>query len=233
MIPDLFRLYGQLSKLKQSIARALPKVQGLITQLNRQQATGMLTRNNPDYIHALESRKTLLDSFARFDALAKKIGALETENTTERRIQLKLQISANTFLQDNMLTLAAMPRLAPARPASMVSSMSASITPNGNAIAQGLNGSSAHIRRGTVSALTAGLAGESDTTVKSSMVTQDVTASRLRDELHMLRDQRGRVQVYLERLGPDREDEKIILRSNLYDLEKAIEDKRDELQAVI
>lgn len=57
---------------------------------------------------AVATRKRLLDSFAQYDKLAKKIRSLPCptgRDSSQERVQLAIMMRANLFLQKNMITL--------------------------------------------------------------------------------------------------------------------------------
>jgi rabenosyn-5 len=60
---------------------------------------------------AARTRKELLDSFAQFDAISKKINSLLTCSESEKRLQSNIHLAANQYLQQNMLPLSVLPKM--------------------------------------------------------------------------------------------------------------------------
>lgn len=56
-------------------------------------------------------RKSLLDSFAAFDAISKRINMLPAHSSSMRRLQANIHIAANHYLQRNMFPLQMLPRI--------------------------------------------------------------------------------------------------------------------------
>jgi hypothetical protein len=68
----------------------------------------ILSQHDSPTKEAVAARKRLLDSFAQYDRLAKKIRSLPcpTEfGNSQDRVQLAIMMRANLFLQKNMITL--------------------------------------------------------------------------------------------------------------------------------
>ena len=68
------------------------------------------SHNNPPLQDATSARKRLLDSFAQYDTLAKKIRSLPCPNgpgSSQDRVQMAVVMRANLFLQKNMFPLQA------------------------------------------------------------------------------------------------------------------------------
>lgn len=73
--------------------------------------------NNPEAqsVEAKATRKRLLDAFADYDALSKRIVALPcAQGGSQERVQAAIRTRANLFLQQHMFPLQALPRPAAA-----------------------------------------------------------------------------------------------------------------------
>ncbi|XP_006458227.1 hypothetical protein AGABI2DRAFT_115236 [Agaricus bisporus var. bisporus H97] len=102
------RLHSHFGKqmfiaLEKEIEDALPQFQELLLALNQD--------GNPTK-EASAARKRLLEAFAQYDALAKKIKQLPCPNgpaSSQGRIQAAILMRANLFLQKNMFPLQSLP----------------------------------------------------------------------------------------------------------------------------
>ncbi|KAF8889773.1 hypothetical protein CPB84DRAFT_1419349 [Gymnopilus junonius] len=102
-VPPLIKLYEAFINLEVDIEESLPKFQELIMTL---------THNDQPTKEASAARKHLLDSFAQYDKLSKKIYALPSPNgpgSSQDRVQAAILIRANLFLQKNMFPLQSLP----------------------------------------------------------------------------------------------------------------------------
>lgn len=103
--------------LEGEIEEALPQFQDLMLSLSyviylfTRSWLQFLYRNNPEDAPAKEAtaaRKRLLEAFAEYDALAKRIRKLpcpEGPGSSQDRVQAAILIRANLFLQKNMFPL--------------------------------------------------------------------------------------------------------------------------------
>lgn len=111
--PQLFELYDALALVRRSIETTLPRFHTLM------EAVGTASPNpsspaslSHDTIEdAAAVRRKLLDAFARYDTLARKILALQTANKTEERLARQIFQVAAAFLQEHMLPLRALPKV--------------------------------------------------------------------------------------------------------------------------
>ena len=71
----------------------------------------IVNQTHADYQVAARTRKELLDSFAQFDAISKKINSLPTYSESEKRLQSNIHLAANQYLQQNMLPLSVLPKM--------------------------------------------------------------------------------------------------------------------------
>ncbi|CAG8563228.1 11987_t:CDS:2 [Gigaspora margarita] len=75
------------------------------------QSQEIVNQTHADYQLAARTRKELLDNFAQFDAISKKINSLLARSKTEKRLQANIHLAANQYLQQNMLPLQVLPKL--------------------------------------------------------------------------------------------------------------------------
>ncbi|KAI6129081.1 FYVE zinc finger-domain-containing protein [Pisolithus croceorrhizus] len=101
-IPIFVRLYEAFVSLEKEIEEWLPQFQELLSTLsNDHQPTK----------EASAARKRLLDAFAEYDALSKRIRNLPCPpGGSQDRVQLAILTRANIFLQKNMFPLQFMPK---------------------------------------------------------------------------------------------------------------------------
>ncbi|KAF9532299.1 hypothetical protein CPB83DRAFT_847611 [Crepidotus variabilis] len=108
ILPPFVDLYQQFVALESDIEEALPKFEELLMTLNHQ--------NDQPTKEASAARKKLLDCFAQYDRLAKKIRALPCSNgagSSQERVQMAIMTRASLFLQKNMFPLQAIPTPTP------------------------------------------------------------------------------------------------------------------------
>jgi rabenosyn-5 len=102
--------------LEYDIENALPKFQELIVSLKYIPRSYFVvcssliifSQHDSPTKEAVAARKRLLDSFAQYDKLAKKIRSLPCPtdfSNSQGRVQLAIMMRANLFLQKNMVTL--------------------------------------------------------------------------------------------------------------------------------
>ncbi|KAF7359294.1 FYVE-type domain-containing protein [Mycena sanguinolenta] len=100
-VPMFAKLYEAFVILEKEIEDALPQFQELILTLNH---------DSQPTKEASAARKRLLEAFAQYDALAKRIRNLPTPNgpgSSQERVQIAVMTRANLFLQKNMFPFAA------------------------------------------------------------------------------------------------------------------------------
>lgn len=69
------------------------------------------TQTSTQLLEATKTRKRLLDTFAQYDAAAKRMLALPTDSPTQARLQKAVHQAAAMFLHLNMLPLKALPKV--------------------------------------------------------------------------------------------------------------------------
>ncbi|EPQ58360.1 hypothetical protein GLOTRDRAFT_24482, partial [Gloeophyllum trabeum ATCC 11539] len=101
-VPVFARLYEAFISLEKDIEETLPQFQELLVTLsNDEQPTK----------EASAIRRHLLDSFAQYDALAKRIRKLPcAKGSSQERVQAAVSARANLFLQQHMLPLQSLSR---------------------------------------------------------------------------------------------------------------------------
>ncbi|KAG1748924.1 FYVE zinc finger-domain-containing protein [Suillus paluster] len=101
-VPPFVRFYDAFINLEKEIEDALPQFQDLL-----------LTLSNDDQPtkEASAARKRLLDAFAQYDVLAKRIHAIPCNTgSSQHHVQLAVLTRANLFLQKNMFPLQSLPK---------------------------------------------------------------------------------------------------------------------------
>ncbi|KAF8628449.1 hypothetical protein AX15_003964 [Amanita polypyramis BW_CC] len=99
LIPSFVRLHNELIDLEREIEAALPQFQELVLGLSH---------NDPPTKEASAVRKRLLEAFAQYDALSKRIYQLPCINgpgSSQYRVQSAVLARTNIFLQKNMFPL--------------------------------------------------------------------------------------------------------------------------------
>ncbi|CAI2170885.1 3009_t:CDS:2 [Funneliformis geosporum] len=71
----------------------------------------IVNQTHADYQVAARTRKELLENFAQFDMISKKINSLPTYSESEKRLQSNIHLAANQYLQQSMLPLSVLPRI--------------------------------------------------------------------------------------------------------------------------
>ncbi|KAF8797914.1 hypothetical protein BYT27DRAFT_7228531 [Phlegmacium glaucopus] len=103
VVPPFVNLYKNFIDLEMEIEESLPKFQELILNLNH---------NDQPTKEASAARKRLLDSFAHYDKVSKKIRGLQCPSgagSSQDRVQMAIMTRANLFLQKNMFPLQSLP----------------------------------------------------------------------------------------------------------------------------
>ncbi|KAL5529681.1 hypothetical protein ACEPAG_5666 [Sanghuangporus baumii] len=106
-VPAMVRLYEALVSLESEIEETLPQFQELMLSLS----------NNLDEAPTKEAsaaRKHLLECFADYDAIAKRIRKIPCpggSGSSQDRVQAAIVARANMFLQKNMFPLQSLPKL--------------------------------------------------------------------------------------------------------------------------
>ncbi|KZT42023.1 hypothetical protein SISSUDRAFT_980929 [Sistotremastrum suecicum HHB10207 ss-3] len=100
-VPLFARLYEALISLEEEIEASLPAFQELLLEYEKAEANTI----DPE---ATANRKRLIESFAEYDALAKRIGSLPTpggKGSSQDRLQSAIVSRASMFLHKNMIPL--------------------------------------------------------------------------------------------------------------------------------
>ncbi|KAK0458468.1 FYVE zinc finger-domain-containing protein [Desarmillaria tabescens] len=104
-VPTFAKLYQVLLELEKELEDCLPQFQELIVSLNQDE--------HPTK-EATAARKRLLDIFAQYDAVAKRIRKLPcTPGSSQDRVQMAVTTRANIFLQKHMFPLQSLPKAKP------------------------------------------------------------------------------------------------------------------------
>lgn len=102
-VPAFVKFYEAFVSLEKEIEESLPQFQELILTLNH---------DSQPTKEASAARKRLLEAFAQYDSLAKRIRGLPTPNgngSSQERVQMAVMTRANLFLQKNMFPLQSLP----------------------------------------------------------------------------------------------------------------------------
>ncbi|GJE95157.1 FYVE-domain-containing protein [Phanerochaete sordida] len=103
-VPLFSRLYEAFTAVEKEIEETLPQFQELMLSLTNDE------RPSPE---ALAARKRLLEAFAQYDAIAKRIRKIPCKGgagSSQDRVQQAIVTRANLFLQKNMFPLQALPK---------------------------------------------------------------------------------------------------------------------------
>ncbi|KAI9446380.1 FYVE zinc finger-domain-containing protein [Lactarius indigo] len=102
-LPTFSKLYDVFISLEREIEDALPQFQELLLTLSS---------DDRPTAEASAARKRLLDAFAQYDALAKRIRKLPTSGpgSSQDRVLAAVHTRANIFLQKHMFPLQSLPR---------------------------------------------------------------------------------------------------------------------------
>ncbi|KAF9265740.1 hypothetical protein L218DRAFT_859383 [Marasmius fiardii PR-910] len=110
-VPTFVRLYDAFIALEKEIEDSLPQFQEMVLSLGQESSPQTITKE------ATAIRKRLLDAFAQYDALAKRIRMLPGEDgkpvkqgSSQDRVQMAITTRANIFLQKNMFPLQSLPK---------------------------------------------------------------------------------------------------------------------------
>ncbi|THV07943.1 hypothetical protein K435DRAFT_959408 [Dendrothele bispora CBS 962.96] len=109
VVPTFARLYDALITLEKELEDSLPQFQELILSLNKD--SGTISPQSIPTHEASVARKRLLELFAQYDALSKRIRSLPCKpGSSQDRVQLAVMTRANFFLQEHMFPLKAIPK---------------------------------------------------------------------------------------------------------------------------
>jgi hypothetical protein len=201
--PADLRAYSALVSFEQGIRLMMPRFQKLLTVISDPHITPTVEQ----LAEASKTRKKLLDTFAQYDATAKRILKLPTSSSTQLRLQKAIHQSATQFLQTNMLPLKSLPK--------MLSAM---------------NG-----RGGTPSKKPPSLLGTSSPLVSESSgsAASDEEEKRLKEHAMVLEEQKFMMQGMLEEATKRRRfDEVATLSDSVKELEEETTKVRQEMEAL-
>ncbi|KAF9963748.1 carboxypeptidase Y-deficient [Modicella reniformis] len=102
------KYYGSLMRLKARIDVALPQFQEMIASMGQKDD---MNQAHPDYKLAAKTRKELLDDFALFDSISKKIVKLPAHTQHQKQLYNNLYWWATQYLQTNMFPLSVIPKV--------------------------------------------------------------------------------------------------------------------------
>ncbi|KAG0342253.1 carboxypeptidase Y-deficient [Podila horticola] len=104
----VLKYYGSLMRLKERIDLALPKFQEMLSSIGQKSD---MNQGHPDYQLAARTRKELLDDFALFDSISKKIARLPAHSQHQKQLHTNLYWWATQYLQTNMFPLSVIPKV--------------------------------------------------------------------------------------------------------------------------
>ncbi|KAG0304693.1 carboxypeptidase Y-deficient [Dissophora globulifera] len=104
----VLKYYDSLMRLKARIDLALPLFQEMIASLGQK---ADIHQAHPDYQVASRTRKELLDDFALFDSISKKIARLPAHSQHQKQLHNNLHWWATQYLQTNMFPLSVIPKV--------------------------------------------------------------------------------------------------------------------------
>ncbi|KAG7086564.1 hypothetical protein E1B28_002511 [Marasmius oreades] len=111
VVPTFVRLYDAFIALEKEIEASLPHFQEMVLSLGQDSSPQTVTKE------ATATRKRLLDAFAQYDALAKRIrmlpgndGSIVKQGSSQDRVQMAITTRASIFLQKNMFPLQSLPK---------------------------------------------------------------------------------------------------------------------------
>ncbi|KAF9996524.1 carboxypeptidase Y-deficient [Entomortierella chlamydospora] len=95
-------------RLKNRIDLSLPRFQEMIASIGQKED---MNQAHPDYQLAAKTRKELLDDFALFDSISKKIVKLPAHTQHQKQLHNNLYWWATQYLQTNMFPLSVIPKV--------------------------------------------------------------------------------------------------------------------------
>ncbi|GJJ73062.1 rabenosyn-5 [Entomortierella parvispora] len=104
----ILKYYGSLMRLKARIDVALPRFQEMLATIGQKSD---MSQQHPDYQLAARTRKELLDDFALFDSISKKIAKLPAHSQHQKQLHTNLYWWATQYLQTNMFPLSVIPKV--------------------------------------------------------------------------------------------------------------------------
>ncbi|KAG0347008.1 carboxypeptidase Y-deficient [Podila humilis] len=104
----VLKYYGSLIRLKERIDKSLPRFQEMLSAIGQKSD---MHQAHPDYQLAAKTRKELLDDFALFDSISKKIAKLPAHSQHQKQLHTNLYWWATQYLQTNMFPLSIIPKV--------------------------------------------------------------------------------------------------------------------------
>ncbi|KAG0052877.1 carboxypeptidase Y-deficient [Gryganskiella cystojenkinii] len=104
----VLKYYGSLMRLKARIDMALPRFQEMLATIGQKND---MHQQHPDYQLTARTRKELLDDFALFDSISKKIAKLPAHSQHQKQLHTNLYWWATQYLQTNMFPLSVIPKV--------------------------------------------------------------------------------------------------------------------------
>ncbi|KAF9381936.1 carboxypeptidase Y-deficient [Mortierella sp. AD011] len=104
----VIKYYESLMRLKNRIDLSLPRFQEMIASIGQKED---INQAHPDYQLAAKTRKELLDDFALFDSISKKIVKLPAHTQHQKKLHNNLYWWATQYLQTNMFPLSVIPKV--------------------------------------------------------------------------------------------------------------------------
>ncbi|KAI1302150.1 carboxypeptidase Y-deficient [Mortierella claussenii] len=104
----VLKYYQSLMRLKARIDLALPQFQEMIASIGQK---ADMNQAHPDYQLAARTRKELLDDFALFDSISKKIAKMPAHSQHQKQLHTNLYWWATQYLQTNMFPLSVIPKI--------------------------------------------------------------------------------------------------------------------------
>ncbi|KAF9109879.1 carboxypeptidase Y-deficient [Mortierella sp. AM989] len=104
----VLKYYESLMRLKNRIDLSLPRFQEMIASIGQK---ADMNQAHPDYQLAARTRKELLDDFALFDSISKKIVKLPAHSQHQKQLHTNLYWWATQYLQTNMFPLSVIPKV--------------------------------------------------------------------------------------------------------------------------
>ncbi|KAF9436647.1 carboxypeptidase Y-deficient [Entomortierella beljakovae] len=189
------KYYESLMRLKARIDPALPRFQEMIASIGQK---ADMNQSHPDYQLAAKTRKELLDDFALFDAISKKIAKLPAHSQHQKHLHSNLYWWATQYLQTNMFPLSVIPK----------------VFGNGGKESKNLGTSSPALSTSPAPSITSG--------IQDSSQDNETEINKLA-MLSVLEEQRQRVESYIEEANRKRKfDDAKSLKISLEDLENEI-----------
>ena len=110
-VASFSRLYDSMLQYESAIQNLLPRFQKTLRVLESQDA------GKADVQEATRIRKKLLDAFNQYDTTAKKCLNLQTDSSTQLKLQKSVYTRATMFLQRNMVPLQTLSQVTPKKAA--------------------------------------------------------------------------------------------------------------------